>query len=84
MFVCRTAGFICRDEGSELVKSFMKSVDFFDAFDFQGDYRIGKAFFGGCRFCFALSDECTKMRNAQINKLDIIIQLDFLKGMEMH
>ena len=44
MFVCRTAGFIYRDEGLELAKSLFNNVDCFDAFDLRGDYRIGKAF----------------------------------------
>ena len=48
MFICRAAGFIYRDEGSELAKSLFNSVDCLDAFDLQGDYRIGNAFLGSC------------------------------------
>ena len=84
MFVCRTAGFIYRDEGSKLAKSLFNSVDCLDAFDLQGDYWIVKAIFGSCWLASALWDECTKMLNALINKLDNIINLDYLKGMEMH
>ena len=48
MFVGRAAGFIYRDKGSELAKSFFKSVDCLDPFNLQGDYRIGEAFLGAC------------------------------------
>ena len=48
MFVCCVAGFIYRDKCSELAKSLSKSVNCLDAFDLQGDYRIGEAFFSGC------------------------------------
>ena len=84
MFVCWVAGFIYRDKCSELTKSYLKSVDGLDAFYLQNDYRIGEAFLGGCWWGFALWDECKKIRKALINKLDIIIHLDYLKGMEMH
>ena len=84
MLVCRTTDFLYRDKGSEVAKFFFKSMDCLYAFDFQGDYRIGEAFLVGCWLSSALWDECTKMRKALINKLDIIIHLDYLKGMEMH
>ena len=48
MLICRAAGFIYKDEGSELAKSLCNSVNCLDAFDFQGDYRFGEAFLGGC------------------------------------
>ena len=67
MFVCWVAGFIYRNKCSELAKSFLKSVDGFDAFDLQSDYRVGEAFFNGCRLCFELCDEWSKMRKALIN-----------------
>ena len=38
MFVGRAASFIYRDEGSELAKSILESVDCLDAFYFHGDY----------------------------------------------
>ena len=66
MFLCRPTGFIYRDEGSELAKSFFNIVDCLDAFDLQGEYRIGKAFFGNC-WLVTIWDECMKMRNALIN-----------------
>ena len=84
MLVCRAAGFIYRDECSELAKSLFKSVNRFDAFDLQGDYRIGEAFLGGCWLFPALWDKSTRMRKAMINNLDIIIYLDYLNRMEMH
>ena len=84
MFVSRLSGFIYRDEGSKLCKSFFKSVDCRDALNFQGDYLIGEAFFGGCWLSFAYWDELTKMRKTLINKLDIIIHHYYLKGMDMH
>ena len=84
MLVCRAASFIYWNEGSELAKSLFNSVDCLDAFYLHGDYLIGKTFFGSCCVGSALWDECTKMRNALINKLDIIIHLNYLKGIEMH
>ena len=84
MLVCRVSGFIYRDEGSDLGKSFFKSVGYLDTLALQGDYLIGEAVFGGCWLGFALWDEWTKMRKAVINKLDIIIHLDYLKGIELH
>ena len=79
MFVCRVSGFKYCDKGSELAKSLFKSVDCIGLFDLQIDYRIGKACLGGCWLGSTLWDEGTKMRKALINKLDIIIFLDYLK-----
>ena len=76
--------FIYRDKWSELAKSFLNSVDGFDAFHLQSYYRIGEAFCNGCRLCFALWNKWSKILKLLINKLDIIIHLDYLKGMEMH
>ena len=84
MLVCKLSGFIYRDKGSELGKSFLKRVDCLYALDLQGDYLIGKAFVGCCWLGFAYWDEWTKLRKALINILDSIIHLDYLKGMKMH
>ena len=84
MFIGRAASFIYPDEGSEFAKSILESLNCLDAFDLQCDYCIGEPLLGGCRLCIALWDEWTKMRKALINKLIIIIYLDYLKGMEMH
>ena len=84
MFVCRVSAIIYWDKSSNLAKSRFKSVDCFDPFDLQSDSRIGEAFLGRCWFGSTLWDECTKMRKALINKFDIIIHLDYLKGKEMH
>ena len=48
MLVCRAASFIYLNKGSELAKSFFKSVDCIDPFDLQVNNRIGEAFLGGC------------------------------------
>ena len=84
MFVCKVWGFIYWDKGSELAKSLLKSVDFIDSFNLQSDYRIGEVCLGGCWLRSTLWDDCTKMRKTLINILDIIIRLDYLKGMKMH
>ena len=84
MLVCRAASFIYWDNGLELAKFPFKSVDCLDPFDLQGDYHIGKTFVGNCWLCYVLWDECTKMYMALTNKFDIIIHLEYLKGMEMH
>ena len=84
MFVCRTAGFIYWNKSSKLAKSFFKNADCLDAFDLQGDYRICEAFLNGRWSGFAYWDEWTKMHNPLINKLIIIIHLDYLQWMEMH
>ena len=47
MLVFKAAGFIYRNEGLKLAKSLFKSVTCLDAFELQGDYRIGEAFLGG-------------------------------------
>ena len=57
MLVCRAAPFIYRNEGLKLAKSRFISVNCFDAFDYQGDYRIGEAFLGDCSLCCALWDK---------------------------
>ena len=84
MLVCWAAIFIYQDEGLKLAKSSLKSVDCLVAFYLQGNYRIGKAFLGGCLLCSALWNKRTKMRKALINKFDIIIHLDYLKEIKMH
>ena len=84
MLVCGAAGFLYRNEGLKLAKAPFKSVDCFDTFYLQGYYRIGKAFLGGCWLCSALWNKRMKMHKALINKLDIIVHLNYLKEMEMH
>ena len=72
-------------EGSEHGKFFFfKSEDCLDAYDFKGDYLIGEEVIGGCWMDFEYWDEWTKMRKALINKLDIIIFLDFLNGIKLY
>ena len=47
MLICWAAGFIYRNEGSQLAKFFLKSLDCLDAFELLGDNFIGEAIFGG-------------------------------------
>ena len=70
--------------GSQLAKSLFKSVDGLDKFDFYGNNQIGEAFFSYCWLGFASWDKGAKMSKAQINKLDIMIHLDYLQGMKRH
>ena len=84
MFVLRVSGFIYWNKGSKIAKCFFKSVDCLDTLYLQGDYFIGERVFGGRWLGFALWDEWTKMRKALINKLNIIIYLDYLQGIERH
>ena len=80
MVVC----FIYWDEGSQRAKSFFESVDGVDTFDFHGNNQISEAVLSGCWLGFASWDKGAKMLKALIYKLDIIIHLDYLKGMERH
>ena len=84
MFVGRVACFIYWDEGSQLAKSIFESVDGLDTFDVHGNNQICEAFLSGCWLGFASWDKGAKMRKALIYKLDIIIHLDYLKGMDRH
>ena len=84
MFVGSLACFIYWNEGSQFAKSLFESVDCLDTFDFYGNNQIGEAFLSGCWLGFASWDKGAKMRKALINKLNIIIHLDYLKGMKSH
>ena len=78
------SSFIYRDEGSELVKFMPKNVDGLYELYLLVDYFILEAFVGVIWYGFAYWDRWTKMRKALINQLDIIIHIDYLKGIKMH